>query len=983
MTCNNFERSAAGTAPAPRAGASAAGGGEPPTEALLAQVLAGVLHTEHIPLDGHFFTDLGADSMVMAQFCARVRKRDDLPSVSMKDVYQHPTLESLAASMDPAPAPAEEETGAAARPDGAAEALLAEVLAGVLHTEHIPLDANFFTDLGADSMVMAQFCARVRKRDDLPSVSMKDVYRSPTIRGLVAELDFPQAAPGGTAAPGPAGAAIGAASGTAAVAAAGTTGGALAATASGTTADADADAEPAEAPAGVRTGQYVLCGALQLLFFLGMSFVAALVLTSGYEWIRGGSGAAGIYLRSAVFAGVGFTALCCLSVVAKWLLVGRFRPGRFPVWSLGYLRFWCVKSLIRTSPMRLFVGTPLYVLYLRALGAKIGRNVAIFSRNVPVCTDLLTVEEGTVIRKDVFFSCYRAYDGAIETGPVTLGRDVTVSEQTVLDIGTSMGDGAQLGHASSLHGGQHVPAGESWHGSPAQPTTTDFRAVEAAPCGGLRKVLYTAAQLLLLLGVYLPVALGGIGLLFAVLPQLDAVLNPEPAFTSPGFYLDALTASFVAFFGGLLVALVTANAVPRLLRPAIKPGRVYPLFGVHHGLQRALTRMTNLRFFVLLFGDSSAIVHYLRCLGYDLGRIEQTGSNFGSLVKHDTPYLSRVGTGTMVADGLSVINADFSSTSFRFAPSSIGSSSFLGNNIVYPARSRTGDDCLLATKVMVPIDGPVREGVGLLGSPSFEIPRTVMRDKRFDHLATGDELRRRLGAKNKHNAFTAALYLLMRWIHFYVVALIAMVAVDLYHAHGITPIALASLVTLVFTVVYYALVERIITRVQPLKPLYCSIYDLSFWRHERFWKLTTHRYMQLFNGTPFKSVVWRLLGVRLGRRVFDDGCSLIERSLVTIGDDCTLNAGTVIQCHSQEDGAFKSDQATLGAGVTLGVGAFVHYGTTVGDHARIAADSFLMKGEEVPGGEGWGGNPAREGVAVMRVPVCREPAEGRRAEALR
>ncbi|WP_443081177.1 Pls/PosA family non-ribosomal peptide synthetase [Streptomyces sp. PmtA] len=981
MTCNNVERSAAGTAPAPRAGASAAGGGEPPTEALLAQVLAGVLHTEHIPLDGHFFTDLGADSMVMAQFCARVRKRDDLPSVSMKDVYQHPTLESLAASLDPAPAPAEEETGAAARPDGAAEALLAEVLAGVLHTEHIPLDGHFFTDLGADSMVMAQFCARVRKRDDLPSVSMKDVYRSPTIRGLAAELDFPQAAPAGTAAPGPAGAAIGAASGTAAVAAAGTTGGALAATASGTTAEADAD--PAEVPARVRTGQYVLCGALQLLFFLGMSFVAALVLTSGYEWIRGGSGAAGIYLRSAVFAGVGFTALCCLSVVAKWLLVGRFRPGRFPVWSLGYLRFWCVKSLIRTSPMRLFVGTPLYVLYLRALGAKIGRNVAIFSRNVPVCTDLLTVEEGTVIRKDVFFACYRAYDGAIETGPVTLGRDVTVSEQTVLDIGTSMGDGAQLGHASSLHGGQHVPAGESWHGSPAQPTTTDFRAVEAAPCGGLRKVLYTAAQLLLLLGVYLPLALGGIGLLFAVLPQLDAVLNPEPAFTSPGFYLDALTASFVAFFGGLLVALVTANAVPRLLRLAIEPGRVYPLFGVHHGLQRALTRMTNLRFFVLLFGDSSAIVHYLRCLGYDLGRIEQTGSNFGSLVKHDTPYLSRVGTGTMVADGLSVINADFSSTSFRFAPSSIGSSSFLGNNIVYPARSRAGDDCLLATKVMVPIDGPVREGVGLLGSPSFEIPRTVMRDKRFDHLATGDELRRRLGAKNKHNAFTAALYLLMRWIHFYVVALIAMIAVDLYHAHGITPIALASLVTLVFTVVYYALVERIITRVQPLKPLYCSIYDLSFWRHERFWKLTTHRYMQLFNGTPFKSVVWRLLGVRIGRRVFDDGCSLIERSLVAIGDDCTLNAGTVIQCHSQEDGAFKSDRATLGAGVTLGVGAFVHYGTTVGDHARIAADSFLMKGEEVPAREGWGGNPAREGVAVMRVPVCREPAEGRRAEALR
>ena len=58
----------------------------------------------------------------------------------------------------------------------------------------------------------------------------------------------------------------------------------------------------------------------------------------------------------------------------------------------------------------------------------------------------------------------------IQIGPVTLGRDVYVGEMTVLDIGTAMGDGAQLGHSSSLHTGQAVPAGERWHGSPAEPT---------------------------------------------------------------------------------------------------------------------------------------------------------------------------------------------------------------------------------------------------------------------------------------------------------------------------------------------------------------------------------------------------------------------------------------------------------------------------------------------------------------------------------
>ena len=62
-------------------------------------MLADVLHVERVAPDGNFFDDLGADSMVMAQFCARVRKRADLPDVSMKDVYQHPTIRGLARSL--------------------------------------------------------------------------------------------------------------------------------------------------------------------------------------------------------------------------------------------------------------------------------------------------------------------------------------------------------------------------------------------------------------------------------------------------------------------------------------------------------------------------------------------------------------------------------------------------------------------------------------------------------------------------------------------------------------------------------------------------------------------------------------------------------------------------------------------------------------------------------------------------------------------
>ena len=73
-----------------------------------------------------------------------------------------------------------------------------------------------------------------------------------------------------------------------------------------------------------------------------------------------------------------------------------------------------------------------------------------------------------------------------------------------------------------------------------------------------------------------------------------------------------------------------------------------------------------------------------------------------------------------------------------------------------------------------------------------------------------------------------------------------------------------------------------------------------------------------------------------------------------------LNERSKIQCESQEDGTYKSGPTTLGAGCTIGVSAFVHYGVTMGDGSMLAADSFLMKGESVPPRARWGGNPARE-----------------------
>jgi non-ribosomal peptide synthetase-like protein len=908
-----------------------------------AEVLVGVVHVEQVSVESNFFDELGANSLVMAQFCARVRKRADLPSVSIKDVYQHPTIRSLAAALaDAAPTSISVERLTTTTTTDI-EKGFAEVLAGVVHVEQVSVESNFFDELGANSLVMAQFCARVRKRADLPSVSIKDVYKYPTIRSLAAALA--DAAPTPTSIP-----------------------------------VEQTPLPPIEQVKPASTFSYILTGVVQFLVYIGYVSLTGLALDKGFDWIAAGSGLINIYLRSVLFGGAIFIGLCVLPIMAKWVLIGRWKAGEFPVWSLAYMRFWTVKALIHVNPMVFFVGTPLYTLYLRALGAHIGKGVTILSRTIPVCTDLLTIGSGTVICKDSLFLCYRAYAGRIQTGPVTLGRNVYIGEKTVLDINTSMDDGAQLGHTSSLQSGQAVPNGQHWHGSPAQPTHLNYLRVAPARVGTLRRFSSGLVTLLVVCFVYIPLLIMGSYLLFTLEPNLARQLRPTSIrIDRSGLYIDALVLSMVVFLILNVVGLAFVFIVPRLLSRAIKPDKVYPLYGFHYMLHRAIVMMTNIKFFNRLFGDSSYILDYLRSLGYKLSKAEQTGANFGSELQHESPFLSSVGEGTMVCDGLSIMNADYSSTSFRVSQVSIGAHNFLGNNIAFPTGARTGNNVLLATKVMIPLDGEIRENVGLLGSPSFEIPRSVERDSRFDHLWEPAEQRKRLAAKNRYNIRTMGVVLFIEWLQIFLFTLFSIAAVNLDIVLGPLGFASDMILALVVETAFHILVERALVGFRPLRPQFCSIYDSYYWWHERLWK-APDTYFNLFNGTPFKNVVWRLLGVRIGKRVFDDGCYLTERTLAVIGDDCTLNAASKIQCHSLEDGTFKSDYTRIGSGSTLGVGSFVHYGVTMGDEAILAADSFLMKGEEVPAHALWGGNPARVltnyqiSSVVQSQPVLAQPA---------
>jgi non-ribosomal peptide synthetase-like protein len=427
----------------------------------------------------------------------------------------------------------------------------------------------------------------------------------------------------------------------------------------------------------------------------------------------------------------------------------------------------------------------------------------------------------------------------------------------------------------------------------------------------------------------------------------------------PKLALSALEVSAALYFGSVLIGLLTIFTVPRLCNFFLDPDRTYVLYGPHYALHRVVSTVSNSSYYNNLFGDSSAIVYYLRWIGYNLNQVVQTGSNFGSSQKHENPFLCNIGRGTMVSDAISLINMQMSSSAFRLRQIRIGSDNYFGNKVHYPPDGKTGANCLFGTKVLVPIDGPLREGVGLLGSPPFEIPRIVDRDLRVRQGLPAQAVQEQLRRKNRHNLVTAILFLLRDWLFLFALLFLGYIALDHYHRVGIVALWLFAAASIFLAILYFAVIERATLGFKRLRPRFVSIYDDYYWFHERHWKFCDLWFQLLFKGTPFKSLLMRLLGVRMGKKVFDDGCLFIEKTLATVGDYSNLNAGTTIQGHSLEEGVFKSDYIKIGRGCTIGCGAWVHYGVTMGDNALLQPDSFLMKGENPAPKTVWRGNPAR------------------------
>nr|CDQ34199.1 Linear gramicidin synthase subunit D [Virgibacillus halodenitrificans] len=818
--------------------------------------------------------------------------------------------------------------------EGDVEIRLAAMLAELLSLERVSVTHHFFEDLGANSLLMARFSTRIRREFATNDIAMREIYLAPTIRQLAGKL--------------------------------------------GIHADLGTP-PPCHEPAHVASHlAYWSTGAYQVLATLLILWGVFAFWKEGLLWCLEAQGGT-LLQRTSSLAALALVLSTILPIVAKWLLIGRWRPVSFPIWGMTYARFWTVKTLIRLSPLALAPGTPLYTVYLKLLGARVSWS-ALVQCSVPAATDLIEIGPQAMIGRRVTLQGYKAVGGRIVMDHIQVGARAHVGDGAVLDIATRLEEGAELGHASSLHQGQVAKADLSYHGSPAEATETHFRRLPSGEASWRRQLLFSLAQ-----AAGWMVGLTASLVVLVTLIDLTTLHDGSGPAAEKGVHLptDTLIAlpylvayCAVVFIGSLLLGLATTLLVPRLAWLFLREDRTYPLYGVRHWLMLTIIRTSNSAFFNMLFGDSSYVIHYLRALGYRFNGIKQTGSNFGLHQHHDVPFLCEFGAGTMVSDGLIMNNVEFSNVAFRLGLVRFGRDNFLGNEICYPTNGKTGDNVLLGTKTMVPITGAVHENTGLLGAPTFEIPRSVARDHCFDQYKDPDTLQARLRQKNRHNLVSMALFLASRFG--FLACMTVFVHALVFEAQVDTPgeWAVAGLLWLLVSMLYIVVIERAAYGFRRLTPQYCSIYDRYFWGHERYWKLMIYTPLNLFNGTPFKGLLWRLLGVRVGRKLYDEGCDIPERSLVTLGDNCTLNTGSATWTHSLEDGTFKSGHIVLGDGVTLEPRAFVHYGTYLDDETLVETDALVMKGERTTPHSHWRGNPARPVTEAPTVAAALQANEG-------
>ena len=160
-----------------------------------------------------------------------------------------------------------------------------------------------------------------------------------------------------------------------------------------------------------------------------------------------------------------------VAVAAKWVLVGKFKEQDRPlfnsfVWR-GELADVFAESLAVPSLVRLSIGSPLFSVYARLMGSRIGRDVWCETWWLPEFDlvhlgDRATVNKGTVVQTHLF------QDRVMTMVRTRMEPGSTLGVNSFMLPGSVIGERASVGIGSLVQRGESIPADTHWEGNPAQ-----------------------------------------------------------------------------------------------------------------------------------------------------------------------------------------------------------------------------------------------------------------------------------------------------------------------------------------------------------------------------------------------------------------------------------------------------------------------------------------------------------------------------------
>ncbi|MFI4973938.1 MAG: Pls/PosA family non-ribosomal peptide synthetase [Caulobacterales bacterium] len=840
--------------------------------------------------------------------------RQRLPTYMHPQAFQvvdsFPTLMSgkvdRKALQRPTPAPVEERT--VEPPATPLEAALLEIWRATFGLHTISVTDDFFQDLEGHSLRAARMVSMARANPELAAISIQDLYEAPNIRALAAVLQAANEQPHAEAAPLP----------------------------------------PFEPIPRLRR---FLCVAAQTVALVPIYSL------SGVQWllpylvyVHNVSPEPETRLPALAWAAATFLVMppviIAFSILVKWAVIGRYRAGDYPLWGLYFFRWWLVRRVQDVIPTEFLSGTPMMALYYRLQGARVGKDAVLNFLDMDA-PDLVSIGDRAVISEGAMMATTAVEHGRLRIGPVDIGADARMGTASVLGRGSRIGPGSVLEDLSAIGPGQSIAGGELWSGSPAVRIGPAPERPQSTPPSALRRFLVT-------LGLVVVAPLLPLAAILPIAPGLVAMIELDWATDDKG-YIALSPFLAVVYVIAMCLLIVVAKW---LLLGRVKPG-VYSMWSWFYIRFWFVQQLGALALDLIhSIYATLYVAPWYRALGAKVGRRAEIST--ATSVMHD---LIDIGPESFIADGVSFGGARFDVGSFRLERTRIGRRTFLGNSAVLPTGSNLGDEVLIGVLSKPPPDREAEAGgTSWFGCPAIRLPRRQM-VAMFDEGARFNPSKRLIATRLAIEFVRITLPLTVFVAMFSVFLSIIGYLDDQADADLLIPLLFPPLyLAFVFCAGLFTLALKWVV-IGRYKPTTAPLWSIFVWRTElvtsTYENLAVPLLLEPLRGTPYLNICLRLMGCRIGKRVYCDTTDITEHDLVDVGDDAALNDGAGIQTHLFEDRVMKVSSVKIGERATVGSLSITLYDSIIEPDAMLGDLSVLMKGEVLPAGTSWEGSPAR------------------------